>query len=159
MGELSGFERLMRYLDAEGGDDERIHHARDFRATATAHDTHTPADEFAKTVFVRVDGEPAMAVVPADRAVAFRKLRRASGDQEVSLLSEVETRRVCPDCEVGAAPPFGNLYGMRVYVSDELARHDRITFNGGTHEKAFRVRFRDYERLAHPEVVPLARDE
>ncbi len=150
---------LRAYLDREGVDYEMIHHQKDVRARATAQHTHTPSEEFAKTVFIWVDGEAAMAVVPASREVALSKLRRALDAEEVLVARESETRDICPDCEVGAAPPFGNLYGLPVYVSVALSHDEEITFNGGDHEHAFRMRYEDFDRLVRPRVVRLTKHD
>ena len=151
--------RLRAYLDKEGVDYEMIHHEKDFRARATAVHTHTPTEEFAKTVFVTVDGNAAMAVVPASREVALSKLRHALDADEVLVVRESEIREICPDCELGAAPPFGNLYGLPVFVSIALSHDDEITFNGGDHEHAFRMRYEDFDRLVEPKVVRLTKHD
>lgn len=154
-----GSERLQRLLDAEGVEYELIHHRTDYRASATAADTHTPAVEFAKTVLVWIDGKPAMAVLPANRQLALSKLRKALGAEEVRVATEADADRLCPDCEAGAAPPFGNLYDLPVYVSTTLAEDEQITFNGGDHENAFRLAYADFARLVRPRVLALARHD
>jgi prolyl-tRNA editing enzyme YbaK/EbsC (Cys-tRNA(Pro) deacylase) len=78
-----GFERLRAYLDAEGVSYHVIHHPTDYRARQAAADTGTPAEDFAKTVFVWIDGKPAMAVVPANKGVALGKLAKAVAAEEV----------------------------------------------------------------------------
>lgn len=152
-----GAQRLQAFLDQAGVEYQVLHHRRDMHATATAADTHTPRDEFAKTVFLWIDGEPAMAVTPATRHVALSKVARALGAEEVRLATESDIAELCPDCEIGAAPPFGNLYGLPVYVSRALAADEQITFNGGDHENAFRMAFGDYEALVSPQVITLAK--
>jgi len=153
----SGLTRLERLLDAAGVDYTEIHHRRDFTATQAAVDTHTPPDEFAKTVFVWIDGKPAMAVLPASKHLSPAKLRRALGAKRVRVASEADAKTLCSDCEVGAAPPFGVLYDIPIYASRSLEADDEITFNGGTHDQAFRMAFADWVRLAKPKIVPLAK--
>jgi Ala-tRNA(Pro) deacylase len=153
----SALTRVQRLLDAAGVDYVQIHHRRDYRATETAIDTRTPPEEFAKTVFVWVDGEPAMAVLPADKHLAPSKLRRALGAQQVRVASEADAKSLCADSEVGAAPPFGVLYDLPVYASRALEADEEITFNGGTHDEAIRMAFADWKRLVQPKIVPLAR--
>lgn len=153
----TGFARLQRLLDSAGVDYTQIHHRRDFKATQTALDTHTPQAEFAKTIFIWVDGKPAMAVLPASKHLAPSKLRRALGAKQVRVASESDAKTLCGDCEAGAAPPFGVLYDLPVYASRALEDDDQITFNGGTHEQAFRMAFADWVRLAKPRIVPLAK--
>jgi len=151
--------RLRKYLDADGVEYEVISHKTDYRATVTARDTETPQSEFAKTVFVMIDERPAMAVVPASSDVALAKLRDEVGSNEVCLASEDEIRSICPDCEVGAAPPFGNLYDLPVYVSLALAADEQITFNAGTHNEAVRMSYADFARLVDPVVIAICKRE
>jgi Ala-tRNA(Pro) deacylase len=155
----AGFQRLVEYLDRAGVTYHVIHHPVDYRSEATAGHTGTPPAEFAKTVFVWIDGDPAMVVRPASRDVALGRLRRSLGAEEVRVARESELSELCPDCEVGAAPPFGNLYDLDVYVSRSLAQDEEITCNGGTHENAIRIAFADFERLVKPRILALARHD
>lgn len=152
-------ERLRVLLDESGVAYETIHHRDDFRALTTAQDTHTPPREFAKTVFLWIDDGYAMVVLPATHFVAESKLARSLGAEKVRLASEAEMRDLCPDCEVGAAPPFGRLYDLPVYASPVLATDEHVTFNAGTHRDAVRMTYADFERIARPKVVPLSRHE
>ncbi len=151
--------RLREQLDAADIDYEILHHAADYRARQTAADTHTPPEEFAKTIFVRIDGDYALVVIPATHSLSVRKLCSSVGAGEVELATEEEMRELCPDCDVGAAPPFGNLYGLPVYVSPLLARREKITFNAGNHRDAVRMDYRHFASLVQPRVVPLSRHE
>jgi Ala-tRNA(Pro) deacylase len=151
--------RLRKLLDEHAVDYQVIHHRQDHRAHETAADTHTPPAEFAKTLIVRLDSCYAMAVLPATHRLAPGRLARDIGARDVELASESEMRELLGDCEVGAAPPFGALYGLPVYASPVLARDERITFNAGTHQDAVRMTWRDYQRLARPEIVDLSRHE
>lgn len=151
--------RLQKLLDEGGVDYEVIHHREDFRARTTARDTHTPPEEFAKTVVLWIDDHYALAIVPATHNVAASRLARSIGASEVRLASESEMRDVMPDSEVGAAPPFGALYDLPVYASPLLAQDERITFNAGTHRDAVRMSWTDYQRLAEPEIVHLSHHE
>jgi Ala-tRNA(Pro) deacylase len=151
--------RLEKLLAEHDVDYEAIHHREDFRARTAAEDTHTPPQEFAKTVLVRVDDGYALAVLPATHYVAPSRLAKAIGASEVTLASESEMQEQMTGCEVGAAPPFGSFYGLPVYASPLLAADERITFNAGTHRDAIRIAWADYERLAKPEIVHLSRHE
>ena len=151
--------RLREFLDENGVGYRVIHHTRDFRAMDTADDTRTPMQEFAKTVFICVDGEYAMAVLPASHFLSERRLEEALEARSVRLASESQMVLFCPDCDAGAAPPFGNLYGLPVFVSPALTQDEEITFNAGTHQDAIRMSYADFERLTHPRIVHMARHE
>lgn len=148
--------RLRSLLESGGVAYETIHHVPDYTAQETASHTHTKGREFAKPVVLRADDRYVMAVVPAHRRVNLDRAREAIGARKVRLATEEEIRELFPDSDVGAEPPFGNLYDLPVYASPELAEHERITFNAGSHEECVRMRWADYERLVRPVVVDLA---
>ncbi len=143
--------RLTAFLDANGVEYEILHHRPDFTAQETAEDTHTPGREFAKTVILDVGvGGHAMAVVPAVCHLDLERIRHEIGTSRVRLADESEMRALCPDCEVGAAPPFGNLYAVPVFVDPSLAEDEYVTFNAGSHDTAVRMRYSEFRRLVAP---------
>jgi Ala-tRNA(Pro) deacylase len=102
---------------------------------------------------VKIDGKMAMAVLPASCKVDFDLLKKAAGASTVGLASEQEFKNLFPECEIGAMPPFGNLYGMEVFVADALAEDEEIAFNAGSHTELIRLAYKDFERLVKPKVV------
>jgi len=151
--------RLQQLLDDNEIEYELIHHREDFYASRTAADTHTSPREFAKAVVVHVDGGYAIALLPATHYLAPVRLARSIGAGEVRLASEAEMKDRMPLFEIGAAPPFPSLCGLRVYASPLLAQQEHITFNAGTHRDALRMTWADYDRLVKPEVVHLSHHE
>lgn len=156
---MAVYAPLRKLLDANDVEYETIEHREDFRARTTAADTGTPPVEFAKSVVVSLDGEYAFAVLPASHFLAPSRLAKAIGADEVTLASEDEMGELLPECELGAAPPFGTLFGLPTYVSSSLAEDERITFNAGTHRDAVRMTFADFERLEKPRIEQLSRHE
>lgn len=148
--------RLSEYLDEQGVWFERLPHDPAFTAQATAQAEHVPGRMEAKVVMVKLDGKDAMAVLPATHRVDLGELCVSAGAQEARLMTEWELSRLFPDCEPGAMPPFGHLYGLPVYMDWGLVDNTEIVFNGGTHEEGIRMRLRDYERLARPFVCGFA---
>ena len=144
---------LKKYLDTSGVGYQVITHSPDYVAQRTAEDTHTPGRLFAKCVLVWADNYYAMVVLPADRIVDFALLRRELGTTDAGLVREEEMHRLFPDCEVGAEPPFGNLYDLPVYLDSDLDKEETITFNAGTHEVAMRMLVSDFKRLTQPTVI------
>jgi Ala-tRNA(Pro) deacylase len=151
--------RLTDFLDQNAVPYHIVRHAPDVHARDAARDSHIPDRQFAKTLFVRIDGRDAMAVLPASHSLSTHRLRSALRVPSVELMEEQETAALCPDCDLGAAPPFGNLYGIPVYVSPALREHEHIAFCAGTHEHVIQMRYEDYERLVQPRVVHMARHE
>ncbi len=145
--------RLKRALDARDIPYELVPHRPAYTAPAAAQETRTPGDEFAKVVVVWADGQYAMAVMPAHHHVRLAELRREMNARDIRLASEDEIARLCPDCEVGAEPPLGNLYGLPVFLSSWLTGDERITFHGGTHRDAIRMRLQDYMNVVRPKVI------
>jgi Ala-tRNA(Pro) deacylase len=149
-------QRLKEFLDKNDVRYVLISHSRAFTVAATAAITHIPGKEMAKTVVVKIDGELAMAVVPGSRHLDLQALEDELGAREVRLVSEQEFKSVFPDCEVGAMPPFGTLYGLSVYVDVKLTDDPEIAFNAGSHRELMRLQFADYERLEHPRILRIA---
>lgn len=142
--------RLEQLLQQNGVGYHSIPHLTAYRADRTAMAAGLPSDEFAKTVIVKADGRLCMVVLPADDRVHLESLRQSLGARTLELASELEVGQAFPDCETGAMPPFGRLYGMEVFVSPALQRSGEIAFNGGSHDEAVRMPYRDYQRLAQP---------
>lgn len=133
-----------------------ISHSVAYTAQGIAALTHTPGKELAKTVMVMLDGRLAMAVVPASLRVDLNRLKKYLGADGVELASEFEFRGRFPDCETGSMPPFGNLYGMDVFVDQTLTEDREIAFNAGSHRELVRMRFADFRNLVKPVIIPLA---
>jgi Ala-tRNA(Pro) deacylase len=110
----------------------------------------------AKTVVVKADNQFVMAVLPASAKVDFPVLRETLRAKELRLAKEAEFEGLFPDSEVGAMPPFGNLYGLPVYADESLASDRAILFNAGTHRDAIRMSYRDFTRLAEPQICSFA---
>lgn len=150
-------QELKNFLDFEHVKYVSIRHSPAYTAQEIAASAHIPGKELAKTVMVKVEGEMAMAVLPASEKVDLPGLRDAIGARRVELASEEEFRNRFPGCELGAMPPFGNLYGMDVYVSESLSRDKEIAFNAGSHTELIRLAYRDFHRLAKPKVLRFER--
>jgi Ala-tRNA(Pro) deacylase len=147
--------RILKHLDAEGISYNVISHPPAFSAQKIAAAAHVRGREMAKIVMTKIDGQLAMAVLPADLALDLEHLRTATGADAAELATETEFRDRFPDCEGGAMPPFGNLYGLPVFVADAFARLDYIAFNAGNHREIIRLRFADFVRLVQPRVLGL----
>jgi Ala-tRNA(Pro) deacylase len=148
-------ERLKRFLESEGIKYVTMSHSQAFTAQEIAASAHVPGKELAKTVMVKVDGEMAMAVLPADDRVDRELIKQAAGAEVIELASESEFKDLFSNCELGAMPPFGNLWGMKVFADQRLAEDEQIAFNAGSHSELVRLAYADFERLVEPEVVHL----
>jgi len=130
-----------------------ISHTVAYTAKEIAALTHISNKELAKTVIVKIDGTMAMAVLPASYDVDLFALRAATDAKSVTLAKESEFEDRFPECDIGAMPPFGNLYGMAVCVDESLTKDKDIAFNAGTHEELLQVSYADFARLVKPTVL------
>jgi len=144
--------KLKEFLEREHVEYATLPHAPAFTAQEIAQSAHIPGKDLAKTVMVHLNNRMAMAVLPANEKITLSDLSKAAG-AKVWFATEDEFRDLFPDCELGAMPPFGNLYGMEVYVAAPLAEDEQIAFNAGSHTELIRMPFRDFQRLVKPQVA------
>lgn len=142
--------KIEGYLEAQGVDFEVIDHPLAYTAQEEAAASHIPGRRWAKTVEVLLDGQPVICAVPATRRLDLDKLRAATGAAAATLASEGELADLFPDCELGAMPPFGNLYGQTTFVDEELRESERIAFHAGDHRSAIEMAYSEFERLVEP---------
>lgn len=144
---------LTEYLDKHGVEYTVVPHSPAYTAQGIAALSHTPGKELAKSVIVKVDGELTLALLPASFQVDLGMLKRAIRAKNVTLASEDEFRDSFPECETGAMPPFGNLYGMGVIADEMLAQDKEITFNACSHRELIRLSWDDFQMLAKPRMA------
>jgi len=145
--------KLKEFLDANRVRYEVRSHAVAYTAQEVAAEEHIPGREMAKVVMVRDGGDYLMAVLPAPHHVDLARLEKAAGRKGLTLATEAEFARLFPGCDPGAMPPFGNLYGIPVWVDESLTRDDEIAFNAGNHEQTVHMKYADFARLARPGIA------
>jgi Ala-tRNA(Pro) deacylase len=138
------------YLERNHARYSVLSHRSAYTAQEEAAAAHVPGNEWAKTVVCFADDQPVLAVVPAPFAVDLNQLRRTVHARKLRLAREPEFASLYRDCEVGAMPPLGPLYGQRVFVDERLMADSEIVFSAGSHQDAIRMPYREFERLAHP---------
>jgi len=142
--------RIEEYLEEAGVQFEVIDHPPAFTAQEEAAASHVPGRQWAKTVEVLLDGRPVICAVPATRRLDLEKLRAATGAENARLAREGELPGLFPDCDLGAMPPFGNLYGQTTFVDEGLRESERIAFHAGDHTSSIEIAYSDFERLVDP---------
>jgi osmotically-inducible protein OsmY/prolyl-tRNA editing enzyme YbaK/EbsC (Cys-tRNA(Pro) deacylase) len=150
-------DKLATYLRANHAPFETQHHRIAYTAQDVAASEHLPSQLMAKVVMAVADGELIMVVLPANHRADLAKVRAALGASELWLAKEHDFAHVFPDCELGAMPPFGNLYDLPVYVDATLTEQPSIVFQAGTHTETMRIRYADFARLVKPTVLDIAR--
>jgi Ala-tRNA(Pro) deacylase len=149
-------QKLKNFLDSQNVRYVVISHSLAYTAAEIAALAHIPGKELAKTVIVKIDGLLAMAVVSASQHVSLSLLKAATVAKTVDLATEDEFKERFPDCELGAMPPFGNLYGMPVFADESLSRDKEIAFNAGSHRELMQIAWNDFEKLVQPRVLRIA---
>jgi Ala-tRNA(Pro) deacylase len=144
--------KLREFLDSHNIKYLVMSHSLAYTAQGVAALAHVSGKKLAKTVIVKIDGMLVMAVIPASEHVDLDRLRTLSRAKTIEIASEREFKDAFPDCETGAMPPFGNLYGMAVYADTSLAQQEEITFSAGSHRELVRMRWLDMARLVNPTV-------
>lgn len=144
---LKGFlqERKVRYAVAK--------HPVAYTAQEIAAAQHVSGRQLAKCVLVLADGKPVLAVLPAAELIALPKLKAVLNAKQLSIAREADIKQHFPDVEVGAMPPFGNLYGVPVIAEQRLSEVGDIVFNAGSHAETIRMAYTDFARLAKPRVA------
>ena len=145
--------RTTEFLDDAGVQYDLSEHKPTFSAQQMAAAEHEPGRYVAKPVIVKADGEVVMCVLPACYKVDLDALKSQLGARAVELVSEKDISVMFEDCELGAEPPFGNLYDMSTVIDKSLEKDDHIVFQAGTHKSAIRMSMADYRRLVQPKVL------
>ena len=148
-------QKLKQYLDEQNVKYVSIIHSLAFTSLQIAKSAHIPTKQLAKTVILKINDQFAMVVIPAAYQVNLELIGQALVGSKVELAKEPEFASKFPDCEVGAMPPFGNLYGMDVYIAESVSGHDEIVFNAGTHSEVIKMSYEDFERLVKPTLIVL----
>lgn len=148
--------RIREFLDGNKAMYAVISHSPAYTAQEVAASAHVPGRDMAKVVVVNLDGKLALAVVAANREVNMTRLRHAAGAQFAMLADESEFANRFEGCQLGAMPPFGNVFGMETYFDAGLGREEYIAFNAGTHTDLIAMKFADYRRLANPRIADIA---
>lgn len=146
-------QRVRDYLDSHHVNYTALPHPQAFSAEKIAEELHLSAKHFAKSVVLRADGHFLMAVLPASHRLNLHRLMESVEAKRLEIVSENELHNLCSDSELGAFPPFGNLYKMETWVDRSMGKSEEIVFNAGTHRDAIRMKYSDYLRLAMPQIA------
>ena len=150
--------RVKDFLDRQNVPYTHHVHRTAYTAQEVAAEEHIPGKMMAKTVIAKAGDQLVMVALPASARLDLEAVRRLVGNKEARLASELEFTGAFPDCDVGAMPPFGNLYHVPVYVDAALAEDEEIAFNAGTHQDSIHMKYADFARLVKPTVASLALD-
>ena len=147
---MSVSEKLVHFLEEQHVPFVTMPHARAYTAQEIAASVHVPGQEVARTVIVQGDEKLSMTVIPATRRIDLVLLKKALAVRKIRLATEAEFEGVFPECEVGAMPPFGNLYRIPVVVDESLKKDREIVFNAGSHTETVKMAFDEFVELVKP---------
>lgn len=148
--------RLREYLDTNKVKYVVIVHSASYTAQEIAASAHISGDEMAKTVILKLDGKLAMVVLPASHQLDLEQCKSIIGAKKLELAPEEEFKYRFPECEIGAMPPFGNLYEMDTFVAEQLGNNEFIAFNAGNHRELIKTKYDEFERLVKPKKISLS---
>jgi Ala-tRNA(Pro) deacylase len=148
-------KRLKALLDEAKVPYEVYNHALAYTAQEIAAKQHFSGNEMAKVVMLEVDDRLVMGVIRGNDKINLNEVRDSLGARHVRLASEDEFIARFPECEIGAMPPFGNLFGVKVCVDPALAQDESIYFNAGNHVQTVHMKYKDFENLVRPEIARL----
>ena len=143
-------QRIIDFLDSQNVPFETLHHSQAFTGQEIAHSLHVSGKRCVKAVAVAGDDKMVLAVIPASHRLNFQELRAALDVSQLEMLHEGELVGLFPDCDLGAVPPFGNLYGIEVWVDRAVADAEEIVFCAGSHEDCIRMRYSDFSKVTLP---------
>jgi len=149
-------KKIKDYLDNNDIKYVIISHSPAYTAMEVAASAHVSGYELAKTVIVKLDEKLTMVVLPASYKIDFNQLKEESGAVTVQLAEEDDFTEMFPNCEVGAMPPFGNLYKMEVYVAESLTKGKEIAFAAGSHSELIKLAYKDFGILVNPIVLKIS---
>jgi Ala-tRNA(Pro) deacylase len=147
--------KIIQYLDENGIEYQIAEHPLAYTAAEVAGTQHIPGKQMVKAVIVKAGNEFIMCVLPAIHMVDFEKLKHVLGNEDLELAEEKELKGLFPEYDVGAEPPFGHLYGLRVYADSILEEDEDIVFNAGTHTDVVKLSFKDFKRLVKPQIAEI----
>ena len=148
---------LISYLDEQGVHYRVSHHPETFTSQELAQVAHVSGKKVIKPVVVRADGQFVLCALPASYFVDVNELRDQLGARKVELADEPMLQELFPDCELGAEPPLGRLWGIETLMDESLLRDDRVTFQAGRHDQAVTMPLAEYRRIAQPEIAHFGR--
>ena len=151
--------KVPQFLKERNVEFDVISHRDTYDAQRMAATIHVSGRDVAKTVLLRANGGYTyiVAVLPANKAIDFELASQMLGGSKIELATEIEISQRCPDCEIGALPPFGSYYGMTTMVDESLLEDEEIVFEGNTHHEAIRMKLQDFRHIEEPLVGSFAR--
>lgn len=157
---MTCLERIEQHLKERGAAFQLHHHnSVAYSAQEVAQLEQVPGQLVAKVVMAFSDQRLVMFVLPGPHWLDIAKAASELGAKEVRLATEDEIGPYFPDCELGAMPPLGNLYGIPVYVDRALLEDRTIYFQAGTHQDIVEMELADFVRLADAAVLEAGRRE
>ncbi len=130
-----------------------ISHPRAYTASQCAQAAHIKGNYFAKSIVVKLDGKFVLVAIPANMRLDLNLLEKETHAKHAEIAKEFEFQDKFKECEIGAIPLFGELYGMDVYLADSLAHKEWLVFNAGNHNQLLKIKSEDFLNLVHPKTL------
>ena len=148
---------LRNYLDRLGVRYRWMHHDTVYTAQGLAHAEHVSGKCVVKPVVVETDGRFVLCALPAALYVDMERIKEELHAGEARLADEQTLGQLFGDCDLGAEPPIGRIFGMPTLMDDSLQTQEEVIFQAGTHEEAVGMSLADFMRTARPTVAHFAK--
>jgi len=148
---------LPSFLDDQGVNYRLSHHPETYTSQDLAQCEHISGRHVVKPVLVKADGQFVLCALPASYKVDLMELRDQLRAKECYLADESQLQKCFPDCQLGAEPPIGRIWGLPTLMDESLTCGDHVTFQAGTHDQAVTMTLAEYRRIAQPEMAHFAR--
>lgn len=144
---------IINYMNSHNVVYKTINHPREYTASQCAQAAHIKNEHFAKSVIVKLDGQFILVAIPANTRLDLDQLKKETHARHTKIANEFEFQDKFTDCEVGAIPLLGELYGMDVYLADSLTHKEWLVFNAGNHNQLIKIKTTDFLNLVHPKII------
>jgi Ala-tRNA(Pro) deacylase len=147
----SVFERLSDLLSAKGARFDVLRHSPVFTSEEAAAIRGTPLASGAKALVCKADDRFVLIVLPADRKLASKAVRKGEGAKSLRFASREEVEQLT-GLAPGSIPPLGSLFGLPTWCDDRLGEQERINFNAGDHAISISLSYSDYVAVEQPKL-------
>ncbi len=146
------FTKIVEILNREKMQFKIIEHKAVFTSKDAALVRGTELKQGCKALILKTEDGYVQAVVPGDKEIDLKQFQRITLFKHLELADAASVKRVS-GCDIGAVPPFGNLFGLKVYFDKRITENEIVAFNAGSHIKSITMRAKDLRQLVGPVIA------
>jgi Ala-tRNA(Pro) deacylase len=145
-------KRIIQFLNKAKVKYEIIKHRTVYTAFDKAATLKIPQKMTGKTLLVKMDGKPAVVLLPANKNLDKQKFKKIAKVKEVDFIKEAWMKKNIKGIKVGAIPPFGSLWKFATFTDNGLMKNPKIVLNSGDYNFSIKLNPSHYKKLL-PEAV------